>query len=133
MSTRAPLPDLETLPPQALRSLILVQAEEIAEQRVQLQAKDEQLAGRQAEIERLQLLIAKRRRMQFGRRSEKLARQEMYFGRYIDQNEIARSVDAVTAEQVLGVAQEFFHPERLAITVLGPVNGLKLSRANLGC
>jgi predicted Zn-dependent peptidase len=62
-----------------------------------------------------------------------VARQEMYFGRYISQDEIARSVDAVTVEQVLAVAQEFFHPERLAITVLGPVNSLKLSRANLGC
>src|SRR5208282_491978 len=41
----------------------------------QLHTKDEQLAGRQAEIERLQLLIAKLRRMQFGRRSEKLERQ----------------------------------------------------------
>ena len=61
------------------------------------------------------------------------ARQEMYFGRYISQDEIARSVDAVTAEQVLAVAQEFLRPERLAITVLGPINGLKLSRADLGC
>ena len=31
-----------------------------------------------------------------------VARQEMYFGRYISQDEIARSVDAVTAEQVHG-------------------------------
>lgn len=62
-----------------------------------------------------------------------VARQEMYFGRYISQDEIARSVDAVTAEQVLAVAQEFFRPERLAITVLGPINGLKLSRADLRC
>ncbi|HTS69184.1 MAG TPA: pitrilysin family protein [Terriglobia bacterium] len=62
-----------------------------------------------------------------------VARQEMYFGRYITQDEIARSVDAVTADQVLAVAREFFHPERLAITVLGPINGLKLSRADLGC
>ena len=82
MNSRAPLPDLDTLPPQALRSLLLaqqqtltVQAEEIQAQRAQLEAKDQQLAGRQAEIERLQLLIAKLRRMQFGRRSEKLARQ----------------------------------------------------------
>jgi transposase len=75
MSSRPALPDLETLPAQALRSLILVQAEEIAAQRVRLQAQEEQLAGRQAEIERLQLLLAKLRRMQFGRRSEKLARQ----------------------------------------------------------
>lgn len=62
-----------------------------------------------------------------------LARQEMYFGRYIDQDEIARSVDAVTVEQVLGVAQEFFCPERLAVTVLGPARGLKLNRADLAC
>jgi hypothetical protein len=35
----------------------------------------QQLASREAEIERLKLLIAKLRRMQFGRRSEKLAGQ----------------------------------------------------------
>ena len=62
-----------------------------------------------------------------------VARQEMYFGRYISLDEIANSVDAVTAEQVQSVAQEFFRPERLAITVLGPVHGLNLKRANLGC
>ena len=62
-----------------------------------------------------------------------VARQEMYFGRYISQDEIARSVDGVTAEQVQAVAQEFFHPDRLAVTVLGPINGLKLSRTDLGC
>jgi len=62
-----------------------------------------------------------------------VARQEMYFGRYISQDEIARSVDAVTAQQVMAVAQEFFRPDHLAITVLGPVSGLKLKRNELGC
>jgi len=62
-----------------------------------------------------------------------VARQEMYFGRYISLDEIARSVNAVTAAQVQEVAQEFFQPERLAITVLGPINGLQLKRADLGC
>ncbi|HXW15570.1 MAG TPA: pitrilysin family protein [Terriglobia bacterium] len=62
-----------------------------------------------------------------------VARQEMYFRRYISQDEIARSVDAVTAEQVMAVAQEFLRPERLAITVLGPINGLKLERSDLDC
>jgi predicted Zn-dependent peptidase len=62
-----------------------------------------------------------------------LARQEMYFGRYITQDEIAKSVDAVTAEQVLAVAQEFFRPERLAVTVLGPTSALKLTRADVAC
>ena len=62
-----------------------------------------------------------------------VARQEMYFGRYISQDEISRRVDAVTAEQVLAVAREFFESNRLAVTVLGPINGLKLSRADLRC
>jgi transposase len=82
MVARPALPNLDTLPPQALKALIhaqhqtlTVQAEEIRAQREQLRSRDEQLAGRQAEIERLQLLIAKLRRMQFGRRSEKLERQ----------------------------------------------------------
>jgi transposase len=75
MSSRAALPDLDSLNQDALKALILSQQEEILLQREQLQTKDEQLAWRQAEIERLQLLIAKLRRMQFGRRSEKLNRQ----------------------------------------------------------
>ena len=79
MVARPTLPNLDTLPPEALKALLLaqhqtltVQAEEIRVQRERLHSQDEQLAGRQAEIERLQLLIAKLRRMQFGRRSEKL-------------------------------------------------------------
>jgi transposase len=75
MSARAPLPDLDTLPLQALRSLILVQHQALTVQEERIQAQDAQLAGRQAEIERLQLLIAKLQRMQFGRRSEKRERQ----------------------------------------------------------
>jgi predicted Zn-dependent peptidase len=62
-----------------------------------------------------------------------LARQEMYFGHHISLDEIARRVDAVTAEEVLKVAREFFQPDRLAITVLGPLQGFKLSRADLRC
>ncbi len=62
-----------------------------------------------------------------------IARQEMYFGRYITMDEIARSVDRVTAEQVQAVATEFFQPERLAVTVLGPVENLHLRRSDLSC
>src|SRR3989475_150524 len=65
MSERAALPDLDTLNPEALKSLIVAQHE-------QLLSKEEQLASRDEEIERLKLLIAKLRRMQFGRKSEKL-------------------------------------------------------------
>ena len=57
----ATLPDLDQLDFPALKSLIL--------------AQHEQLASRDAEIEHLKLLIAKLRRMKFGRSSEKLDRQ----------------------------------------------------------
>ena len=59
MTARPALPNLDTLPPEALKALIhaqqqtlAVQAEEIRAQREQLHSQDEQLAGRQAEIER---------------------------------------------------------------------------------
>jgi transposase len=55
------LPDLHQLDPTALKALILSQ--------------HEQLLSRDNEIEHLKLLIAKLRRMQFGRKSEKLDRQ----------------------------------------------------------
>jgi transposase len=55
------LPDLNALPVDALRALIL--------------AQHEQLISREREIEHLQLLLAKLQRMQFGRKSEKLERQ----------------------------------------------------------
>jgi transposase len=65
MTQRAGLPDLDTLNPEALKALIVAQHE-------QLLHKDEQLTSRDEEIERLKLLIAKLRRMEFGRKSEKL-------------------------------------------------------------
>ena len=55
------LPDLNALPADALRALIL--------------AQHEQLISREREIEHLKLLLAKLHRMQFGRKSEKLERQ----------------------------------------------------------
>ena len=65
MTQRAVLPDLGTLNPEALQALIIAQHE-------QLLHKDEQLVSRDEEIERLKLLIAKLRRMEFGRKSEKI-------------------------------------------------------------
>lgn len=79
MTLRAALPDLKTLDPEALQALIvaqhaqlLSQDEELLSKDTQLRGKEAQLASRDEEIERLKLLIAKLRRMQFGRRSEKL-------------------------------------------------------------
>jgi len=62
------LPNLNVLPAEALRALILAQHQELV-------SKDEQLLSREREIEHLKLLLSKLHRMQFGRKSEKLARQ----------------------------------------------------------
>src|SRR5882762_7095392 len=62
------LPNLDALNHNELKALIF-------SQRAQLLSKDEQLQSRDHEIEHLKLLIAKLRRMQFGRKSEKLDRQ----------------------------------------------------------
>jgi transposase len=60
-ATRPTLPDLKSLDADALRALILTQQEE--------------LASRDTEIENLKLLVLKLKRLQFGRKSEKLDRQ----------------------------------------------------------
>jgi predicted Zn-dependent peptidase len=62
-----------------------------------------------------------------------LARQEAYFGRHVTLDEIAAGVDSVTAEQVESVARELISTERIALTILGPRNHLKLTRADLAC
>ena len=61
VASRATLPDLDALNPNELKALIVSQHELIV--------------SRDSEIEQLKLLIAKLRRMQFGRSSEKLDRQ----------------------------------------------------------
>src|SRR5581483_1639151 len=57
----APLPDLHTLDAAALRDMVIQQ--------------HAQISSRDAELERLRLVIARLRRLQFGRKSEKIERQ----------------------------------------------------------
>ena len=66
-------------------------------------------------------------------RMANLARQELYFGRFFDLDEILTSIDAVDAEQLQLVARDFFQPEKVALTALGELNGLKVRRADLAC
>src|SRR5262249_30259975 len=63
-----------------------------------------------------------------GSRMSPLARQEMYFGRFFTVDEMLASLDGVTREDVQQIAQEFFRPERIAVTVLGPLGGFRLKR-----
>src|SRR6266536_3406459 len=69
------LPDLNVLPAEELRALVLTQHEQLVSAEDKLTTTQEQLQSREREIEHLQLLLAKLHRMQFGRKSEKLARQ----------------------------------------------------------
>jgi predicted Zn-dependent peptidase len=66
-------------------------------------------------------------------RMSNLARQELYFGRFYSLDEILASIEAVTREEVQTLAREFFRPEQIAITVLGPLNGFTLDRSRLSC
>src|SRR5919197_5769581 len=52
-------------------------------------------------------------------RMSNLARQEMYFGRFFTLDELVESIEMVTEDDVLRVAQTFFDPKQIALTVLG--------------
>jgi len=62
-----------------------------------------------------------------------LARQQMYFGRFYTMDELVLSIDAVTAEEVRQLADELFAPDRIALTLLGNLKGVKITRDHLAC
>ena len=66
-------------------------------------------------------------------RMSNLAREEMYFGRFFTLDEILASIERVTREEVQQTAQEFFHSDQIAVTVLGNLDGLTLTRDQLAC
>src|SRR5580658_4186623 len=84
------LPDLNQLDPAALKALILSQ--------------HEQLLSRDNEIEHLKLLIAKLRRMQFGRKSEKLDRQIEQLELRLDELQATPAENTAACHTPAGVA-----------------------------
>ncbi len=66
-------------------------------------------------------------------RMSNLARQEMYFDRFYDLDELIEKIEAVTAEDLTDLANEFFKTESVAVTVLGNLPGLKITRDQLAC
>jgi predicted Zn-dependent peptidase len=62
-----------------------------------------------------------------------LARQELYFDRFYTMDEIIARVEAVTAPDLMGLAHDYFNTGSIAVTVLGNLNGLKISRESLAC
>jgi predicted Zn-dependent peptidase len=66
-------------------------------------------------------------------RMSNLARQEMYFERYYDLDELIQKIEAVTADDLSTLANEFFRTQAVALTALGNLNGLKITRDQLAC
>jgi len=66
-------------------------------------------------------------------RMSNLARQEMYFGHFFSLDDLVESIEAVTADEVQSIAQTFFDPKQIAVTVLGHLEKFKLSREDLVC
>jgi predicted Zn-dependent peptidase len=66
-------------------------------------------------------------------RMANLARQEMYFHQFFSVDEIIARIDEVEAAQVQTMAQRLFDPDRIAVTLLGRLDGVKLERTRLVC
>lgn len=66
-------------------------------------------------------------------RMSNLARQEKYFRRWVSLEEVHAGIEAVTAEQVQTLANNWFQQDSIALAVLGSLNGLRIERADLAC
>jgi predicted Zn-dependent peptidase len=66
-------------------------------------------------------------------RMSNLARQEMYFGRFFTLDELVDSIECVEASDVQRIAQTFFDPKQIALTVLGHLDSFRISREDLIC
>ena len=66
-------------------------------------------------------------------RMANLARQEMYFHQFFNVDEIIARIDQVDAAQVQAMARRLFDPARIAVTLLGRLDGVKLTRNRLEC
>lgn len=51
----------------------------------------------------------------------RIARQEIYFGKYLSMGDIIKGVENVTREQVRRLAQQLFASRNMSLTILGPL------------
>jgi predicted Zn-dependent peptidase len=66
-------------------------------------------------------------------RMSNLARQEMYHDQFMGMDEIIARVQEVTLDDVVQAANEMFQQDLIAVTVLGNLTGLKMTRELLEC
>ena len=66
-----------------------------------------------------------------GARMSNLARYHMYFDRHFTAPELIAMLEAVNADEVQQIARDFFQPARIAASVVGNLNGFRLTRDQL--
>jgi predicted Zn-dependent peptidase len=66
-------------------------------------------------------------------RMSNLARQELYFDEFMSLDEMLERIEMVKRDEVQKIAQEFFRPEGIALTMLGRLGEVKLTGADLNC
>jgi predicted Zn-dependent peptidase len=66
-------------------------------------------------------------------RMSNLARQELYFDRFLSLDEMLDSIESVTREEVQMIAQEFFRTESIGLAMLGRLGDTEISRDDLVC
>jgi predicted Zn-dependent peptidase len=66
-------------------------------------------------------------------RMSNLARQEMYFDRFFSLDELIEKIESVKAQELMELADQFFRTDSIAVTALGNLAGIKISREQLTC
>jgi predicted Zn-dependent peptidase len=66
-------------------------------------------------------------------RMSNLARQEMYFDHFYGLDELIEKIESVTAQELQELANQFFQTDNVAVTILGNLYGLRLTREQLAC
>ena len=64
-------------------------------------------------------------------RMNRLARNEMYLGRFITINETIKNLEKVRKNDLIRVARKYLNPESASLVVLGPVYKSILKKINL--
>src|ERR1700761_4383005 len=66
-------------------------------------------------------------------RMSNLARQELYFDRFMSLDEMLESIEVVTRDQVQMIAHEFFGADNIALAMLGRLGDMQVTREELAC
>jgi predicted Zn-dependent peptidase len=66
-------------------------------------------------------------------RMSNLARQELYFDRFMSLDELLESIEIVERDEVQAIAREFFTTENIALAMLGRLGDVNISREDLVC